>query len=316
MVPQARSAAPAGFAFQEQPGQYLDILQNGKTVGRYMDALDLSTPQKRVETYKPFLHVFDAEGRAPITKGPGGEYTHHRGIMVGWMKIGVGGKTYDRWHMKGGEQVHRKFTTREADADHASFTSLVEWQDENKKPILEEERTMTFRRAPAPAYVLIDLVSKLKAPGADATLDGDPEHAGIQFRPANEVDRAKTTYVYAGENVDPHKTLDLPWIGETFSLNGKLYSAVEMNHPGNPAGTKISAYRNYGRFGFFPKTTIKAGESFTFQYRFLVAEGEMPSAEFIQKCWNEYAGKSESAPKITVRPAEQPAPAKAAAQKK
>ena len=84
-VPHAHSADTSGFAFKDQPGQFLDILQNGKIVGRYMDALDLSTPQKRTETYKPFLHVFDAEGKAPITKGPGGEYTHHRGIMAGWM---------------------------------------------------------------------------------------------------------------------------------------------------------------------------------------------------------------------------------------
>lgn len=310
LAPQARSADVAGFGFQEQPGQYLDILQNGKIVGRYMDALDLSTGEKRALTYKPYLHVFDAEGRAPITKGPGGEYTHHRGIMVGWMKIGVNGKSYDRWHMKGGEQVHKKFTAQEADADHASFTSLVEWQDEAKKPLLEEERTMTFRRAPAPAYILIDLVTKLKAVAGDTTLDGDPEHAGIQFRPANEVDRTKTTYIYAGEAVDPHKKLDLPWIGETFSLNGKLYSAVEMNHPGNPTGTRISAYRNYGRFGFFPKTSVKAGDSVTLQYRFVVAEGGMLPVELIQKCWNEYTGKTEAAPQITVRPAEQPAPSK------
>ena len=306
----ARSQDASGFAFKDQPGKFLDVLQNGKIVGRYMDALDLSTPQARVETYKPFLHVFDAEGKAPITKGPGGEYTHHRGIMAGWMKIGFNGKCYDRWHMKGGEQVHQKFTAQQADAEHATFTSLIDWLDENRKPIVQEERTMTFRSAPAPAYILIDFVSKMKTPNGEVSLDGDPEHAGVQFRPANEVDRTKTIYVFPGENVDPHKSLDLPWMGESFSLNGKRYSAVAMNHPGNPKATKISAYRDYGRFGFFPKTVIKAGESFTFRYRFVVAEGEMPPVGLIQKTWNDFAGKSEPEPKTTVRPADKPAPPK------
>lgn len=303
------------FGFSDVAGKHLDVLCDGRIVGRFMYEYDKSTPAKLLETYKPYLHVFDAEGKAPITKGMGGDYTHHRGILIGWMKIGFNGKTYDRWHMKGGEQVHQKFAAQNADASQATLTSLVNWNDENGKPIIEEERTMIFRRAPAPAYVLIDFSSKIKAPNGDIVLDGDPEHAGIQFRPANEVDRTKTVYTYAGENVDPKKALDLAWVGECFALNGKSYSAVEMNHPDNPKGTRTSAYRDYGRFGMFPKTSIKSGESFTFKYRFLVAEGEMPSAEVIQKTCNEFTGKSEATPKTTVKPADKPAPPKPKADK-
>ncbi len=299
------------FAFKDQPGQALDVLCDGKTVGRYMYAHDTSTPAKKNETYKPFLHVFDAEGKAPITKGPGGEYTHHRGIFIGWNKISFNGKSYDRWHMKGGEQVHQKFSAQAADAEKATFTSLVNWNDEAGQPIVEEARTLTFRRAPAPAYVLIDFQSVIKAPNGDVVLDGDPEHAGIHFRPASEVDRAKTAYTYAGEKVDPHKAADLAWIGETFALNGKSYSVAEMNHPSNPKGTRVSAYRDYGRFGMFPATAIKSGESFTFNYRFLVAEGEMPSAEVLQKACNAFTGQTAATPAVTVKPAEKPAPTKA-----
>lgn len=43
----------------------MDILSAGKIVGRYMYAHDVSTPERRAETYKPFLHVFDADGTAP-----------------------------------------------------------------------------------------------------------------------------------------------------------------------------------------------------------------------------------------------------------
>src|SRR5438045_8433646 len=95
-----------------------------------MDADDVSTPERRGETYKPYLHVFDAAGGGPITKGAGGFYTHHRGIFLGWNKIGVGGKTFDRWHMAGGDQVHEKFIKQEAGKDRATFTSLVRRQGE------------------------------------------------------------------------------------------------------------------------------------------------------------------------------------------
>ena len=90
-----------------------------------------------------------------------------------------------------------------------------------------------------------------------------------------------------------------------------------MNHPGNPKDTKISAYRNYGRFGMFPTAKIKAGESATFNYRFLVAEGGMPPSAVIQNICNAYTGQSAPAPAaLTVKPAEQPAPPKAKEPKK
>jgi len=212
--------------------------------------------------------------------------------------------------MNDGDQVHKRFIVQDSDSSHAGFTSLVNWVDKTGNAIIEEERAITFRKAPSQAYVLVDLVSTIRALNGDVVLDGDPEHAGVQFRPANEVDRAKTVYVFPGENVDPKKNLDIAWVGETFSLNGKLYSTVAINHPDNPIGSKTSAYRDYGRFGFFPKTSIKSTESFTFKYRFLVAEGEMPCAENIQKICNEFTGKSDVVPKVTVRPADKPAPPK------
>ncbi len=305
------AGADAGkFSLDDTPGQHLDVLLGGRILARYMDGYDVSTPEKRIETYKPYLHVFDPEGREPITKGTGGQYPHHRGIFIGWDKITCNGRIYDRWHMKGGEQIHRQFLAREADAEHASFTSLVDWTDENGKPFITEERAMTFRRAPVGAYELIDFSSKIKAAGGDIVLDGDPEHAGIHYRPAIEVDRNKTLFVFPGENVDVRKATNLPWIAETYSLKNRLFSVVEINHPDNPQDTKISAYRDYGRIGFFPKTAIKAGESFTFKYRFLIAEGAMLPAATIQQCCNEYTGRKDPTPQLTVKPAEKTAVAK------
>src|SRR5687767_1152326 len=87
------SQARADFTLQDTPGQHLDVLQDGKIVGRYMYAYDKSSKEKLAETYKPYLHVFDAEGKAPITKGAGGQFTHHRGIFIGWNKIAYNGKS-------------------------------------------------------------------------------------------------------------------------------------------------------------------------------------------------------------------------------
>ncbi|MDD2601070.1 MAG: PmoA family protein [Kiritimatiellae bacterium] len=294
----------SGFTFDLKNGERLDILDNNKIVGRFMLAYDVSTKERKHETYKPYLHIFDARGTAPITKGAGGEFTHHRGIFIGWNKIGCNKKNYDRWHMSGGEQVVQGAPLTNISADAATITATVHWNDEAGQPLLVEKRTMTFRRAPAPAYALIDFQADLTAKAGDITLDGDPEHAGIQFRPANEVDRAKTTYLYAGEAVNPHQARDLAWIGETFTLKGSSYSVVQMNHPDNPAGTRISAYRNYGRFGMFPTASIKAGETRTLRYRFLVAEGVMPPLEVIQSLCNAFTGRADPVPPVTAKAAE------------
>lgn len=238
----------------------------------------------------------------PITKGAGGSFTHHRGIFVGWNKLNVAGKGYDRWHMKGGEQVHRKFLEQTASEGSATFTSLVEWMGADLQPILVEERTHRFAPAPKPAYALIDMTSKLKAVAGEVKLEGDPEHAGLQFRPAAEVRPKDTVYFFPGENADPRKERDYAWVGQSFSIGDKRFSVVYLNHPTNPKGAQFSAYRDYGRFGAIFRDTIPAGGEQTIRVRFLLAEGEMPQPELIQKAYNDFAGASDPVPRITRRP--------------
>lgn len=293
----------AGYEFNESvPGQ-TDVVKDGKIVARYMHAFDRSADERAHETYKPYLHVFDAGGEKPITKGPGGQYTHHRGIFLGYSKLGFDGQRFDLWHMKGVQQVHQKFLKQEAGDDKAVFTSLIHWNDKEGKPILKEERSFTIAPGPDGGYATIEMTSRLQAERGDVELAGDPEHAGAQFRPANEVDRKKTIYYFPGENTDPRKNKDLRWVGETFTLDGKQYSVVILNNPDNPEGTVFSAYRDYGRFGAYPTATIKQGETLTLDYKWLIKEGEMFPPDVIHITWiDNYSDIDEPTPEVTVRP--------------
>jgi len=311
---------------EDKPGEHLDVLLGGRVVARYMYAYDTSSPERRFETYKPYLHVFDAEGTRPITNGPAGLYPHHRGIFIGWSRLGFQGRSCDLWGMGGGDMVHQGFRDRHASAHQASFTALVRWNAKTGETILEEYRTITVRPAAKPCRLVIDFVSTLSAPRSEVALGGDPEHAGVHYRPANELDKARTLYVFPREKADPRVDLDYPWVGESYTLAGRRHSVVLMNHPENPKGTKYSAYRDYGRFGAFFVGSVRPSQPLTLRYRFLVADGEMPEAEVIQKCWDEFAGvKGPSpVPKTTVipvasRPAEKgkaKAPGKPAARAK
>jgi hypothetical protein len=300
--------AEAGFTIADKAGEHLDVLLDGKLIARYMYAHDASTKEKRLETYKPYLHVFDAEGKEPITQGAGGkQFPHHRGIYIGWQKLGFGGKRYNFWEMASGDIVHEKFTQQKADADSATFTSLTKWvPDKSDKPVVEEERTISVRRGAAPLRLVIDFASKLKAPNGDVELDGDPEHGGVQYRPHGDIVANDTVYLFPGDTADAKKDVDYPWVGERYSLHGKTYGIVQVNHPDNPKGTRWSAYRDYGRFGAFPKASLKNGESLTLKYRFLIADGDLPAADVIQKSADEFTGASTPtvAPKTTLKPAD------------
>jgi hypothetical protein len=282
----AWSLAAEGFALSDIPGQSLEVKLDGKPVARYEYAYDA---ERFHDTYKPFLHVLDEAGKAPITKGPGGFYTHHRGIFIGWSKLTVDGQSYNLWGMGSGAQIHQKFLAQEAGADQASFTAEVHWKAKSGELLLEEQRTFVFQRRPSPTLVLVEVASALKAVGGDVVFNGDPEHAGVHYRPADELDKTQTRYLFPQDGNDPRKDKDLPWAAVTYLLGDKPYTVQQMDHPGNPRDTIWSAYRDYGRFGAFVKPEAKRGESLTLRYRFWALAGTAPPREELQQQWQEFA---------------------------
>ena len=301
----ALSLNAAAFDIAILEKDHVDVAKDGKVVARLMMANDLSTPDRHHETYKPYLHVFDPTGATRLTKGHGFSFTHHRGIFFGFSKISYNGKSYDRWHMKGGDQV----VTKVAPGD-SSFTASINWQGDTTDPFLTEERRFTFSTPPKPFYLGIDMTSSIKPVSGEAEMSGDPEHAGAQFRPSELVDTKTTTYIFPGANIDAHKVKDLPWAAEVFTVEGKTFTVVILNHPDNPKDTATSAYRDYGRFGMFPKGKASAEAPFKLHYQWVIAEGDVRDASVFQQAWNAFAGKNDPVPALTVKGSEQPKPKK------
>jgi hypothetical protein len=305
------STTSAGFAFKDTPGKFLDVLLDGRMVARYVYEFDDSTKARREETYKPFLHVADPEGKGFITKGVGGMDTHHRGIYIGWQAIQwKDKKEINLWEMPSGNQVHQKFSARKVEADLATFTAVVAWKLLDGTQILEEQRTFTFRRPAAPALVVIDVASKLTAVGGDLVLEGNPEHGGIQYRAVDVkegLDKSVTKYLLpkdgaatdwtAGSPTVTAKLVDLPWAAMAYVIKDSAgkeagYCVQEMSSAGNPKGTLWSAYRDYARFGACPKLEVKEGQSATVRYRFCVTGGKTPTADELRARYDEFVGRS------------------------
>jgi hypothetical protein len=123
-------------------------------------------------------------------------------------------------------------------------------------------------------------------------IDGDPQHAGFQFRAHNDVDAYttnETIYVRPdgtgkpGEtrNWDPQTRMgpvNLPWNAMSFVLGEKRYTAAYLDHPGNPKEARFSE-REYGRFGSYFEYTIEEDKPLTVNYRLWLQEGLMQPEE-------------------------------------
>jgi hypothetical protein len=283
--------ALAEFSIKETPGKHIDVLgPDGKPVSRIMTAHDVATKESRLETYKVYTHIFDREGAAPITKGAGGLFPHHRGIFLGWSKTKFGGKGIDSWHMKGCVQVYQKILSQETSDSSAKINTLIHWQTDAGEVFLEEQRTQTFTLIEGGGdYLQVDFHSELSAPLADVELNGDPEHAGFQFRPSQEVATNKSAkYLFHKDGLNLKKDKDLPWVAESFQTGGKQYFVQYICAPSNPKGNTYSAYRDYGRFGAYFVHTINKGETLKLDYRITIGEGELPSREAFEKRFAAY----------------------------
>lgn len=288
--PFAISAGAADYQVTVVEGKHADVVApNGETILRYMFERDSSTAERTFDTAKVFAHVMAPGGKETITKGAGGKFPHHRGIFIGWNRIKQDGKRHDLWHVRNTLQKHEEFLKNESGQDGAAITSKIVWIGVDKKPLIEEVRTYRVQSADD-CYALIDFTSKLTAVGGDLTLDGDPEHAGVQFRPSQKVaENGSATYVFHEDGVNPKKQRDLPWVASSFKVGDQQWTVQNMSHPSNPKGAIWSAYRDYGRFGPFTVIDIKDGESIELKYRFRVTEGGAPERDAMAEQFGKFA---------------------------
>ena len=174
------------------------------------------------------------DGKDFLTKGPGGKFTHHRGIYYGFSKcsaVNAAGKKVriDTWHCKGGYQTHEKVIESKADDKGASHTVEIAWRVDDGSIFASEKRTLSFSHC-EDGSLQVDFSSDLSTKQESVTLDGDPQHAGFQFRASNEV-AAKTAkqtyYVRPKDGKDGMgKTKNWPGNKDMTNLSWKAQSVV------------------------------------------------------------------------------------------
>ncbi|MFM8219461.1 MAG: DUF6807 family protein [Planctomycetaceae bacterium] len=285
------------FAWLEGGPGVAELRYDDRPVMRAMlPALDESTPEKRAETYKPYHHLFDATGQLLLTKGPGGLFPHHRGLFYGFNKIRYGtDQGADTWHCNKGEfQSTEGIVAREAGPVVGGHRLHVAWHGRDGAVFADELRELTAWNTPR--GVLIEIASRLTSRVGPIELDGDPQHAGFQFRATQRVPdetKDKTRYLRPDGLGEPGqfrnwpdvKThVNLPWHALLFVVGNQDYSACFVDHPQNPKDSRFSE-RDYGRFGSYFETRVDTDRPLFIRYRFWLQSGALtaPQAESLSR---------------------------------
>ena len=284
----AEAVSETASRWEHTDKQFAELLVGDRPVLRYMCApLD---PKAREQTYKVFHHVYDPTGQRIVTKGPGGRFTHHRGLFYGFNRVSYedAKQNVDVWHCSGSaHQSHEGFIAEEAGDVLGRHRLAVGWHGTGGKVFAEETRELTAYFVPQGQ--LIDFTSRLQTKVGPIKLDGDPQHAGFHFRADNEVAEktAKQTYYlrpdgkgapgatrnWSAGSRDP-KTVNLPWNAMSFVLGDQRYTAVYLDHPANPKEARYSE-RDYGRFGSYFEYTVEEDRPLEVKYRVVLRQDEL-----------------------------------------
>ncbi|HAY82189.1 MAG TPA: hypothetical protein DCY79_20480 [Planctomycetaceae bacterium] len=293
-VTDAKSPSDGSEFAWSDTGKHAELAFANRPVMRYMyEALDKSTPERIGETYKVYHHVYDPRGKRFVTKGPGGKFPHHRGLFFGFNRISYGdGKRADIWHCRSGEsQAHNAFVATETGPVLGRHRLEILWKGQDEKPFANELREMTAYHVPG--GTLIEFSSRLTTLAGPVKLDGDPQHAGFQFRASQHVPdkTAKLTYYLrpdgkgqpgkfrnwsgkskAGDGNKEH--VNLPWNALSFVIDDQRYTCCYIDRPQNPKEARFSE-RDYGRFGSYFEYQLTEDSPLQLNYRIWLQEGEM-----------------------------------------
>ena len=258
------------WGLQEHPDGGATLLLGDNPIWTAVAGYDAANHEA---TFKSFDHIYGLEG-ARLSKGPGGLYSHHRGAFVGWSKTAHNERMDDFWHGKNGAHYRAETLDRKRlGTTSATLGRSAIWVGGDGTPALRDTRSVRVY-APRKNERVFDYTITLEAAGSPVDLDGDPQHAGFQFRAAEEVQDSKATYLRpAGATTTGNDVWEnCAWAAARFTVQGSEYVVLHADHPDNP--DSVYSTRDYGRFGAFFRARLEPGTPLVVRYRLVVLAGD------------------------------------------
>ena len=214
-----------------------------------------------------------------VTKGVGGQYTHHRGIYFGFNKTAYG----DFWHCPDVSQRHESFDTSHewAGPIAAKMIAKTGWVAKDGQAKFRDTRDVTAWRIGENELVLDYAITLETLTGKPEQVGGDAHHAGFHFRASNELADTKdksrrggqAAYVFppTAKLVKDDVWSGVTWANASFDLFGRRYSVTHMDASENPKPTTYST-RRYGRFGAFFTSEVTPEKPLKVNYRLVIRD--------------------------------------------
>lgn len=240
---------------------------------------------------KPYLHPLRTASGKIVTRGfpmeqVAGEtrdHPHHRGL---WFTHGdVSGANF--WMNEPGykpEESGRIVPRGEPSAKNATLHASFEWQLPGGKPLLVEERLMTFSGAPELRTIDFDV----RFTAIDTVKWGDTKEGFFAIRLADKL----TEKSGGGRMVNASGATGMknvwgkqsPWVDYSGQLDGEPVGVAIFDHPGNFRHPTYWHARDYGLFAANPfgehdffndksrdgSLTLKPGETLRLRYRVVI----------------------------------------------
>ncbi|MGE3310565.1 MAG: PmoA family protein [Limisphaerales bacterium] len=264
---------------------------------------DLLTELRFEGAPKPYFYPLHGPGAVPLTRNypmrtdaadEAQDHPHHRSL---WFTHGdVNGVDFWAEGANKGRVVQTEILEARSGPESGWVKTANRWVTADGKALLTD--VTTFRAHRSPLGRVFDYEITLKASeGVDLTF-GDTKEGTMAVRLAESM-RLKPNKHYAGKpsghilqntGVKDDATWGkrAAWTAYSGPVNGKVMSVVIIDHPSNPRHPTWWHVRDYGLFAANPfgihdfekkpagtgNLVVKAGESVTFRYRFLLASGE------------------------------------------
>lgn len=296
----------SGFRWMDASQYERDLAWDGVPVLRYVfEPPDRSSPQRWDDTFKPYHHLYSPNGDLLVTKGTGGLYPHHRGLSYAFNGIKYGDKHADIWHCREGEyQSHVEWISEETGPVYGRHRVRIDWHGRDAAVFATEYRELTAFAVSGGR--LIEFRSRLTTNVPRVRLDGDPQHAGFQFRAAQhvaDVTKAETYYLRPDGQDQPgsfrnwsaaedeielnRRHVDLPWNAVSFVIDGRRFTCAYLDHPSNPKPARFSE-RDYGRFGSYFEFDLTPDRPLDVAYRVWLQDAEM-DVDGVQRLSSDFA---------------------------
>lgn len=224
--------------------------------------------------------------------GESHDHPHHRGV---WFAHGeVNG--IDVWSEGAdkGRIVFKSLGELKSGRDSGSLNAHFQWQTVQGKPVVEEDRVMTFRQAEG--LRIVDFEITVKPSGNEKVVFGDTKEGTFAIRVVKALEEKTpkcpdcTGVMVNSEGAMGEKQIwgkRAAWVDYYGTVEGEPLGIAIFDHPQNPKHPAYWHARGYGLFAvnqfgehdyYNDKTrngslTIEPGQSLTFRYRVLVHSG-------------------------------------------